>query len=97
MARLWDVGLVFGKEYVSRTNYQWSDNPVERTHQMLERLLDIDPTSYDPAVPKPETSNEHYLAWLLDEGVCQALISFLLRPNEKKTSGLSKIQRATSW
>lgn len=85
MARLWDVGLVFGKgyfwfmmafwylprllEYVSRTNYQWSENPTERNYQMLERLLDIDPTSYDPAVPKPETSNEHYLAWLLDEGI----------------------------
>jgi hypothetical protein len=35
---------------------------------MLERLLDVDPTSYDPSIPKPDIAHEAYVLWLMDDG-----------------------------
>lgn len=55
-------------DYVAKVKVDWSTNVLERNRQMMERLLDVDPTSYDPNVPKPDTANENYLQWLLDEG-----------------------------
>lgn len=60
-------------DYVVKVKVDWSTNVLERNRQMMERLLDVDPTSYDPNVPKPDTANEHYLHWLLDEGWPSAL------------------------
>lgn len=72
---------------MARIKFEFSNDPRERNLQMLEKLLEVDPTSYDPSVAKPETSNENYLQWLLSEGVCQGLLSFLLRPSEVKPQG----------
>jgi hypothetical protein len=77
----------YGADYVARIKFEFSNDPQERNLQMLEKLLEVDPTSYDPSVAKPETSNENYLQWLLSEGVCQGLLSFLLRPTEVKPQG----------
>ena len=55
-------------DYVAKVKVDWSGAVLERNRQMMERLLDVDPTSYDPNVPKPDTANENYLHWLLDEG-----------------------------